>query len=699
MATIFTPSAGALNADDLNASTSLREVCTISANGQGQLRATFTASSSTGLTVAHASIGKWYDTGEPDTTATPLELKFSTASGFSISSGASITSDWVDASSLSLTSGDAVVVIMDITTPGGVRYRSGNSNVNTWYKVGGTSWNVAAPGVGAFGYSANNVFSVASVETQSGATNASVSVTGSAGTGSVGTVTVSTANTRVNVTGFSGTSALGTVTFPTGSGKPEWVASYEPASNWTDIGGSIAVTRTTSSFNVQNGDLLVVGIVTEDNSYPSGAPTGGSLTYTQRALPTGADYTYLAVYSAPVTSSASMTVSVTSYNGSGHAFGFVVHHWRNSTGVGNVGSGQGTGGPSQAVTTASANSGISVFSGDWNAADGTTRTWRTVNSITPTSGNGLERVYYRNASTFGVYSAYYDDAGTTASKTTGLSAPTGQKYRIAAIEVKGGNSPNISTNVVGIDATAIAGSVTINNGYKTSVTGSAATSSVGTVSPSTQHKVSVTGVSGTGSVGTVTFSLGTGASVNLTGVSGTSSVGTVVAGSGILVNATGTAATSSLGTPTVLVGGAIAATGFGATASVGTATAKISTVVDITGPSATGSVGTITSGGASVIPVTGNSATSGVGFSFVVSEVNVSVSVTGSSSTSSVGTINIFDPIFGVEGTASLGSVSVKYAVAVEVDGLEIQSGTEYPRVPAWSFLPDSKPNFWIPIT
>jgi hypothetical protein len=78
---------------------------------------------------------------------------------------------------------------------------------------------------------------------------------------------------------------------------------------------------------------------------------------------------------------------------------------------------------------------------DWNAVDGAVRTWRTVNGTAPTSGNGFERSYVRDAASMTYYCAYYPDAGAAGSKTVGLSAPSTMRYVICAVEIKGAQGP------------------------------------------------------------------------------------------------------------------------------------------------------------------------------------------------------------------------------------------------------------------
>lgn len=165
--TLFSASP-ALNANDVNTGTSFRICCPITGSSSTQIRATFQASTTTGLTTGHCSIGK-RDPAEvpnyPNTLATPLQLLFSGGSGFSIGSSASITSDWLTLSGFSLTTGDQAVVIFDATTPGGQRFNNANTGVTTFYQSG-SSWNVADTiGLG-FTDISNTNYAIVSVETQ-----------------------------------------------------------------------------------------------------------------------------------------------------------------------------------------------------------------------------------------------------------------------------------------------------------------------------------------------------------------------------------------------------------------------------------------------------------------------------------------------------------------------------------------------------
>jgi hypothetical protein len=137
-------------------------------------------------------------------------------------------------------------------------------------------------------------------------------------------------------------------------------------------------------------------------------------------------------------SGSSETVSVAATGAGSDWWGANVLQFTGSDGVGAAESAfAGSGAPSLAITTTQDNSAIAVVVADFNAVDGASRTWRAVNGTTPTAANGFERTYFRDASHYTLYIAYYPDAGTAGAKTVGLTAPTGQTYSIAAIEVKG----------------------------------------------------------------------------------------------------------------------------------------------------------------------------------------------------------------------------------------------------------------------
>ena len=128
--------------------------------------------------------------------------------------------------------------------------------------------------------------------------------------------------------------------------------------------------------------------------------------------------------------------------GTALSWGFTALRFANHGGVGATAvANSSTGTPSLNITTTENNSALVVAVVDNNAIDGASRTWLTVNGITPTAGNGLELVYFRNAVKYAAYVAYYSDAGVAGVKTVGLSAPAGTKWIVAAVEIKGTFDP------------------------------------------------------------------------------------------------------------------------------------------------------------------------------------------------------------------------------------------------------------------
>jgi hypothetical protein len=233
---------------------------------------------------------------------------------------------------------------------------------------------------------------------------------------------------------------------------PTFVAEYEVAS-WNTGGNSKTVTPTTA-----DDDLLVL-VGGAEGAELTLDPAGNGMTYTLRQSITVTDFCAAFAWTAPATGASGWTLTVTK-DGNNLLWGVTALRFSGAGGVGTSAKTNTSGAPSLSITTTQANSAIVVFVSDWNAADGTTRTWRTVNGTTPTIGNGLERTYFRNSSAYAVYAAYYPDAGAVGSKTVGLSAPSGQKYSIVAVEILGtadaetGETAGSAGIALGITATA-----------------------------------------------------------------------------------------------------------------------------------------------------------------------------------------------------------------------------------------------------
>lgn len=200
-----------------------------------------------------------------------------------------------------------------------------------------------------------------------------------------------------------------------------------------------STTPKTASVTTAAGDLLVVAAVGEMESVTLNLPTGGTPTYANQESLTLTGFTVIRMDTA-VTGITAQTYTLSQTATAGTSWwGNDILQFSGSDGIGAAESttNAGPAGPSLAITTLQDNSAIVCVIGDWNAADGATRTWRTVNSITPTAGNGFERAYFRDSARYTAYVAYWPDAGAAGAKTVGISSPATMKYTIAAVEVKG----------------------------------------------------------------------------------------------------------------------------------------------------------------------------------------------------------------------------------------------------------------------
>lgn len=212
-----------------------------------------------------------------------------------------------------------------------------------------------------------------------------------------------------------------------GGSAPTYIQEAETAWN-TDANTVSAVV--TASFSVQTNDVLVAIGASSDNAVTLSV-SGGSLTWTQRQVVNVASNCWISVWTATATSSTSFAVTFTRTGATSVFYGGNVLTFRGSTGVGASAKTNTTGAPSLGLTTTGANSAIVVANADWNAVDGASRTWRTG------AGTLSESSYFRDSAQYTLYAGYHADAGAAGSKTVGLTAPTGQKYAIVAVEVLG----------------------------------------------------------------------------------------------------------------------------------------------------------------------------------------------------------------------------------------------------------------------
>jgi hypothetical protein len=196
------------------------------------------------------------------------------------------------------------------------------------------------------------------------------------------------------------------------------------------FGLNTGTTRTVTGLSVVSGDMLVFLGAQEDVSGTFSAPTATGVTFTSRQVNATANNCRSNAYTAPIVSTnASLTVSATVPSGKYSGFGlFLVRGGVFGTSSKETNTSEA---PDLTITTTKANSVLLYLQADWNAGDGTSRTWRTVNSIV-----GTERTYFRNSAAYTVYAGSWSDSGAIGAKSVGLSAPVGQQTSHVAVEIK-----------------------------------------------------------------------------------------------------------------------------------------------------------------------------------------------------------------------------------------------------------------------
>lgn len=223
---------------------------------------------------------------------------------------------------------------------------------------------------------------------------------------------------------------------------PTFVGGYASAFNTSTS------PKSTAAFNVAVGDVLVAALA--DGQFNTGenytfANSGTALTWTEQTAATAATGLDVFVQTATATPSAAqagITGTLTRVTGtSTHFFGGIVARFSNATLVGTASArstAPDTTSPYQlSITTLLPNSAIVYVVADFNALDFAARVHTTVNGFTPTSGNGQELSYFRDATQYTACWAYVPDAGAAGAKTVGMSGPASGDVLLAAVEVGG----------------------------------------------------------------------------------------------------------------------------------------------------------------------------------------------------------------------------------------------------------------------
>jgi hypothetical protein len=198
---------------------------------------------------------------------------------------------------------------------------------------------------------------------------------------------------------------------------------------------SSATPKTSPTFDVEAGDLIVLHAFSEDATDTLAAPTWtgvGTVTLRQSVVVSGYCTAYL--YTIDVTAAATgRTISMNRATGTSTAqWSFYASIWRNHGGLGVTGKANTSGAPALSLATA-ANSAVVVGNSDWTASSPTGRTWRTINGspIVETTFGGTAGTSYM------CYTGYSPDTGAAGTNTYGMTAPSGQKYSIIGAEILG----------------------------------------------------------------------------------------------------------------------------------------------------------------------------------------------------------------------------------------------------------------------
>jgi hypothetical protein len=347
----------------------------------------------------------------------------------------------------------------------------------------------------------------------------------------VGGASVAPASTpRASGSGGGTGTAVGTVT--SAFSPPTLTSSAESAA-------AAATTRTVSA-TYAAGDIITVIAQAEHGGelFTTISDTNG-LTWTDRGTVTGApaaNFGHIRAWSAAPAGSGTTTITVTK-GGSSTEAKIRADVWSDTDGLATAATTtNGGSAPSLSVTTTQDRSAVLLAVNDWNAVDGASRTYRTVNSITPVSGGSGELSYHRNAAAQTLYDAYWSDTGTAGAKTVGLTAPTGQLPAMLGIGVLGKAGAG-GGSVSGVAAGAGGGAGTVSGVPRTLGTAAGNGGGAGTVAGVPRVVATAAGSGGgtgtaSGTTATVVQGVAAGSGGGTGTVAGTPRVVATAAGSG-----------------------------------------------------------------------------------------------------------------------------------------------------------------------
>jgi hypothetical protein len=200
-----------------------------------------------------------------------------------------------------------------------------------------------------------------------------------------------------------------------------------PAAVYNDTAGVTSLV--TASFTPPSGSIVVAKVTAGDAGTTSTTPTG--LTFTsQLNIGTGGSTCRVAIYTA--TGGGSAVTVTAAFGGTGNVRSLVVEVWTGAQLAATPATHSTntttppTGAPTDTITTTGANSVVTWINADYSAVDGTSRTYRS---------SAVETGYHTVSLQDTVYCAY--QGASAGSQTYGLTAPTGQTYTLASVEIQG----------------------------------------------------------------------------------------------------------------------------------------------------------------------------------------------------------------------------------------------------------------------
>jgi len=405
--------------------------------------------------------------------------------------------------------------------------------------------------------------------------------------------------------------------------------------------------KTAAGIAVQIGDVLVVKGSTADAGTTLNAPTGGTgLSWTPRQTDATASHCAIYVWTAPVVTAETLTLSIASAGSITFEWGFTYEVWRGSSGVGTSAKALGTGTPSLSIAL-SANSGVSALSSDW-AAVTTARAYLAVNGLAPAETGALAG----DGTTYGTYSWYRQDTGAAGTDVLGMTSPVGQTYSIAAVELLAASSGPSGSGTASAASSATGSALVLKQ-----ASGAASATSTAT-------GAALVLVFGTGAASAASSATGTGSVVQTISGSGAASASSSATGSGYVTKSgSGSASASSSATGSSLV----LVLGSGSSSSSSSATGASSLLV--LGSGAASSVSSAS--GAARVDARGSGSASATSSSSGAARVDVRASGAGAATSAASGTA-----IVSVRGSGAASAASSATGVGSVSSGVQQITGS-----------------------